>query len=282
MSGLHVIALVVDSAGRARIADALRGERTIFCDHSQRLVEEIERHCPDVVVVAPFDCRGVLIASTIDHLKRAFPRLPVLAYCHLNRDECRALLALGHAGVDEVVIRGVDDVGIALRRMLTLTDATSQIVREVSDFVPAVAVPFLTYCVSAARKPTSVERAALALGVTRRTLVNRMSAATLPPPSVIISWCRLLVATQILEETTRTVEQIAMGLHFGSGAGLRNMFRRYTGYSPHEFRRAGGLVLAIELFKTALQSPRDPDASSRGRRSCTDLATSSHIEGVDL
>ncbi len=97
-----------------------------------------------------------------------------------------------------------------------------------------------------------MEDVANALGVHRKTLVDRLKAAQLPSPRAIIGWCRLLVAARVLDDPGRTVEQVALMLDFPSGTALRNMCKRYTGLRTGEVRQNGGVRCLMHAFKREL------------------------------
>jgi transcriptional regulator GlxA family with amidase domain len=108
----------------------------------------------------------------------------------------------------------------------------------------------------------TVADAAAALGVHRKTLVDRLATAQLPTPSAMIAWCRLTLAAQMLEDPARSVEQIALLLDFSSAASLRNMLKRYTGLSPREVRENGGLRCVLHAFRQTLVPPARSAAAS--------------------
>ena len=78
--------------------------------------------------------------------------------------------------------------------------------------VPATIVPFLRYCLEHARRNITVEEVAAAMGVHRKTLVDRLKAAHLPSPRAMIGWCRLLMAARLLDDPGRTID-VAMLAH---------------------------------------------------------------------
>ena len=85
----------------------------------------------------------------------------------------------------------------------------------------------------------------------RKTLVNRLAAAGCPTPRVLRTWCRLFVASRLLEEPGRTVESIALQLDFETTTGLRNALKRYTGLQASALRHAGGLTYVLARFNAA-------------------------------
>jgi AraC-like DNA-binding protein len=102
------------------------------------------------------------------------------------------------------------------------------------------------------RREMSVEDAATAMGIHRKTLVDRLRSAGLPSPRTIIGWSRLLTAARLLDDPGRTVEQVALRLDFPSGTALRNMFKRYTGLRTSEVRENGGVRCVLHAFKRVL------------------------------
>jgi AraC-like DNA-binding protein len=123
---------------------------------------------------------------------------------------------------------------------------------ELERLVPANLLPFLRYALEHSRRDMSVEDAAAAMGIHRKTLVDRLRAACLPSPRAIIGWARLLMAARLLDDPGRTVEQVALQLDFPSGTALRNKFKRYTGLRTSEVRENGGVRCVLHAFKREL------------------------------
>jgi AraC-like DNA-binding protein len=256
----HVIGLIGDREARARIGDALRGQATVtFCDAAAELIDTLARAFVTAVVVELRDCTGVSTASVIRCLREGFPSIPVVAYCSLTRATPHDILTAAKAGASGLVLRGVDDTGVALRAALTSAAddcVARRVMRALEDAAPGSVRPIIEYCILHARNAPSVAQVARALGISRKTLVNRLGAAGMPTPSAIIGWCRLLQAAQLIEDPKRSVERIAHELDFPSGAALRNMLKRYTGLQPREVRENGGLRCVLHAFQRALASRR--------------------------
>src|SRR3546814_9586520 len=89
--------------------------------------------------------------------------------------------------------------------------------------LPICLTPFVTFCLEQARRAITVPEAAAALGVHRKTLVDRLAAAGFPTPSAMIAWCRLITAARLLEDPGRTVEQVALLLDFPSGSDRQSV-----------------------------------------------------------
>jgi transcriptional regulator GlxA family with amidase domain len=165
------------------------------------------------------------------------------------------------------VIHGLDDVGIALRGAVTsaLRRCTAtRAMRELAPHVPAALRPLLRFCLEEAERAPTVEDVARALGVHRKTLVNRLRDASMPGPSALLGWCRLVIAAQLLEDPERPVEQVAYALNFPSAAAFRNMLRRYTGLAPGEVRINGGLNCVLHAFRRSVGGLRAGRLRVRG------------------
>ena len=134
----------------------------------------------------------------------------------------------------------------------------------------------MSYCVSFPRESHDIESVALALGVHRKTLVNWCQRAQVPPPSILVTWVRLLLAVEILQTPGHTVERVAHALEFASGSAFRNLCQRYFGRRPADLRSPGGREAAYRAFALALQEREATSAPSeeavRPRRRVMSLA----------
>ena len=253
-----ILALVTECEARTRIRSSLHGKASVeFCGERAELLPRVENQPTSIVITELWDTTGAPTAAAVQRLRCHFPALPVLAYCTLRPETSRELLAMAHAGVNGFVLRGVDDIGDALRAALTAADDDClELVmsRELGTLSADNLRPLVAHCLSQARCKHTVASVAAAMGVSRRTLVNRFTHAGLPPPRTIIAWCRLLLAARLLEDPARSVESVALALEFGSGAALANMLRRYTGLPPRELRRHGGVRCLLAVLRKKLGS----------------------------
>ena len=217
------------------------------------------------VIVGARDASGVPTDAAIQRIRYGFPRLTVVGYIR-GRVGCSSqVLALANAGVHELVLEGVDDVGVALRSALhsaARQSIVAEVQRTIQGHVPPSVWPFVRYCLGHLDEPLTVPSIASALGVHRKTLVNWMRAARCPPPREMATWCRLLVAAWMLQEPSRVIEQVALDLEFPSGNGFRNVLRRYAGLSPSEARTPEGLSAVVARFAEAMSGAPAAPASA--------------------
>jgi AraC-like DNA-binding protein len=188
-----------------------------------------------------------------------FPAVPFLGYCGLGVSHAEELSELARAGVHELVFRDIDDRPTLLRAKLSRGNqarAGANVVRRLSAQLPELLHGLISYCVNFPRESHEVERIALALGVHRKTLVNWCQRAHAPPPSVLVTWVRLLLAVELLQSQGHTIERVARGLEFASGSAFRNLCRRYCGRRPAELRSPAGREAAYRAFARSLERRR--------------------------
>ena len=251
-----VAALVKDPVSRARLTDALRSEATVR--NCQRLIEVlalVEQGLATIVVLDHRDYDGNAALPMVRRLRDEFPSVPVVMYLSMAAVASGAVMDYARAGVSQLVFQGMDDFKTTLRSASNASlDQVSagSLASELEPLIPATIVPFLRYCLEHSRRNITVEEVASAMGVHRKTLVDRLKAARLPSPRAMIGWSRLLMAARLLDDPGRTIEQVALKLDFPSGTALRNMFKRYTGLRTTEVRENGGVHCLLHAFKREL------------------------------
>ena len=251
-----VAALVRDPVSRARLIDALRTEASVrYCERFSEVFALVESGLANLVVLDHRDFDGSPTLPTVRRLRDEYPSVPIVMYLPMSAVISGAVMDYAKAGVSQLVFQGVDDLKSSLRSAVDAAldqVSASALSDELESLVPPTIVPFFRYCLEHARRDFTVEEVAAAMGVHRKTLVDRLKAARLPSPRAMIGWCRLLVAARLLDDPGRTVEQVALKLDFPSGAALRNMFKRYTGLKTTEVRENGGVRCMLHAFKREL------------------------------
>ena len=98
----------------------------------------------------------------------------------------------------------------------------------------------------------TTHRLAEICGAPKRALLKALGDAGCPPPQKLITWGRLIVAAQMLEDDKRTADGVARLLEFPSGSAFRNTCQRYLGATPQEIRAKGGAAWATSRFLVEL------------------------------
>jgi AraC-like DNA-binding protein len=285
-----VAALVHDRRDLARLREALRpsaGAAQIGVLHTfdciDRLDAALKRSHFDVLVIEPTDITGRTTESAIRSIRERFPRLSVIGHVMMKPGMSSQVLSFARAGVHELIVAGIDDSALVLRHALERGSRrclAEEVFAEVSTSLPREAATLVRYCLENASEAPSIDDISQALGVHRRTLVNRMQNAMLPPPSELWAWSRVLLGARYLEMPGRSVEWVAFTVGYPSANALRNALKKYTGLVPSELREDGGFARATLAFRAALLStarhvgPLMKPASAPARMQRTTSATS--------
>ncbi|MEP6618041.1 MAG: helix-turn-helix domain-containing protein [bacterium] len=194
---------------------------------------------------------------------------PVIGYCTAGIQHTNNIRALVMAGVNELLFRGIDDAGVALRAVVASAQRASVgdiVTTALNASIPEALAQFVRRVASHPAESQRVAQVAQALGYHRKTLVNHCALAVLPPPQELLAWCRLAVVGHLLGTTMLSVEAISSRLDFPSDTALRNLIKRYVGMRATDVRTNGGLRCVMAALDERLRRHRDgtrqPAASS--------------------
>lgn len=190
--------------------------------------------------------------------RQRFPKLPVVAVVHLTSADFRGLLQVAPVGISAVFAIGVDSPSQVLQSVVASPAVDASVEAVLSALRPRVcdaAWPFVTFAVSTASAPTTVEDWSASVGIQRTTLLRRLHGAGLPPPTTVLTLGCLLVAAQLIGVHRWTVTQTASSLHYSSASALRKSLRLHIGVCPHETRSAGGMDRVMNAVGAILQLP---------------------------
>jgi AraC-like DNA-binding protein len=246
--------LVLGRLERARLQDAVRGSAVVEAVDTVAALEQlVARSIPRVVAIMaePFDLHRTPTAPALARLRAEYPGVALVGYCQPGHKHSGEILALARAGVHELVFRGVDDSGLALKQALaraSQTSASREVLNALRPVVSAKALVILESCVQYAWPDLSSRGLAVALGMNVKTLVKHCRANGLPAPGALLNWVRLMVVAYLLQAEGRALEQVAGALGLDSASPLRNLIKRYTGLRALEVRGRGGLPVVIDAF----------------------------------
>jgi transcriptional regulator GlxA family with amidase domain len=86
-------------------------------------------------------------------------------------------------------------------------------------------------------EPPSIGRLAAELGISERTLARHVRAATGHTPMALVQHVRLTRARNLLENSRRSVEEVAAEVGYGDATALRRLMRKRLGATPRQLRR---------------------------------------------
>jgi len=255
-------AMLTEPKALRRLADAVHDEHIVLhCDSW----EALEAACHDEsVTLAILDlfAGGRTPFDVIRRLKLRAERLTLVAYVTVTPDRARDLFDAGRAGLDGLLIAGQDDTPAAFRAVLERAEArgVAQMLRPQVAHFPGPVRDAIMVAVTRAHLRLTGHRLSEILRVPKRSLVAALTDAKCPPPQKLITWGRLIVAAQMLEDDQRTADGVARLLDFPSGSAFRNTCQRYIGATPHEIRANGGAAWVASRFVLELGTNEETES----------------------
>ena len=252
MPSAIVCTLLTEAGSRDRLSRQLSDvARLRFFASSLDLQSFVRRSRTDLVIIEAADAAGTDNAGAVAAIRRISRTIPILVLCRMVASHARSLMSLARAGADDIVLEDIDDLAAVVSKHAHRTEDVATVQEVLDDLrllAPAAAYPVVSHCVANAGRGLRVDTLARALGVSRRTLCNRLAAAGMAPPSTILMWSRLILAAYLLTGTGRSVERVAASSGFASAAAFRVACKRYTGFRPLEIRRANARDRVVQLF----------------------------------
>lgn len=199
------------------------------------------------------------VAAELEHLMRTLPSTTVIAAMEAGRSSFDQVRWMGEVGVAQVICLEEEASALALERRLrsawgrplkvllerTLPPNTSGAARSILQAASSV--------VAQGGQSTDLARS---LHVTTRTLLRWCRRAGLPPPRRLLSWMRVLLAAELLDDPGRTVLDVALSCGYTSDASLRHAIQGRLGLAPRELRSRGAFEVAGRGFLKALMEAR--------------------------
>ena len=252
-----------DAELRARLAIAAEGgfAYSELADWAELLQAIHTSPASALLVVDPYADSPEAIAPQLRELLSAFPSIPLIAAVRLSPERLPQIVKLGTLGVTDVIAIGHDDTPSALR--IRFQQTTGRPLKALLDSIlPERTAAFTRALVDAAAEVVASAQQgrdlALALGISRRTLLRWCQGEKLPPPRRLLAWMRILHAAELLDDPGRRVLDAAQATGYSSDSGLRRVTLKFVGRSPTELKRRGAFRLAARAFLAELENHGAP------------------------
>ena len=205
-------------------------------------------------------------ADRIRRLKLRLPRLTLIAYITFTPERAYDLFEAGRQGADGLIIADQHDSPRALLALVEQADSRSLggIVRQALEGMDPMARDAMLLAVTHAHEGLSSVELARRLSLHRRTLSTHLMRAGFPSAQRLLTWGRLVVAGQALEDRHRSAQRVASALGFPSGSAFRNTCQRYLHATPQEIRSRGGGAYVVRTMLRQLQPPPFAAAKAPG------------------
>ena len=249
-----VATLLPDDRCLQRVVHAVHGQHTVIpCKTWAEVVAACQDEAVHLAVVDLF-AEGKASFDHVRQIKLRFARVTMVAYVSFTPSRARDLFDAGRAGFDGLLIVDQDDSSLQLRNVIEQAEArgVAGLIRHRLGALHPVVRDAVLVAVTRAHMRLTSHRLADILSISRRNLVLRLDKDGFPNPQKLISWGRLVVAAQMLEDPNRSADSIARVLDFPSGSAFRNTCQRYLGATPQEIRAKGGAAFVVGAFMTAV------------------------------
>lgn len=222
----------------------------------------VRLHPASVALVDPsFGGDGAIAQEFWDALTR-FPSATVVPVLSAARVEdvahMRAMIA---AGVSEIINLAREDHAVAQHRIRSAhaRPFKRKLQREVTRFVSPDARVILSAAAEVAVSGGGVGDLARKFTVNPRTLGGWCSRSALPEPRRLQAWLRVLLASQLLDDPGRTMEDVAAACGYTADRSLRRVIK---GLLQKEIdvrllRKTGVFVTGIQTFNEELRRLRE-------------------------
>ena len=244
-----------------------RASVTVLCNRSA-VRATVTRNAAVLVLVEIVDAIGSRLSSLLIAHWRDVLDIPVIAVLRPTPPEVSHIAETVRAGIDDIIILGIDDVQERIMRVLRERESNAaRSFRDIlSGAVDTDTLDLIEACVREAGQGNA-HGLARSAGVSERTLARRFALLGLPAPATILRWVRVLLILRDLGHVSHSVEQAAKQYGYSSHTAFATALRQLTGMSTTEARAPSGYQGTLAAFETMLQRARsDCSAISGGTR----------------
>jgi AraC-like DNA-binding protein len=208
------------------------------------------------------------LSEELGEVAREFPLLAVVACLPVDcQADVRLLAVLQSWGVAEVLDLERERTASAFAHRLDVVKglwAQRLFARAFPRSLSARGRALLETVADVAAQGGHVPELANALGIYKRTVPRWCAAAGVPDARRMFAWIRLLLAADLLDDPTRTIEHVARVSGYSSAASLKSTTKQFIGLSPSELRERGAFEAVVSRARDEFREARE--ALHRSRR----------------
>lgn len=225
---------------------------------------------PTVVVVVDPYSGGVQggFAPQLGALLQEFPWASVVAAFQPRPGGEADVKELGVLGISEIIMIGAEDTPPAIRRILRQAQGRflkTLLRRILPVYLSGRGRLILTASAEAVSAGGHAPDLARALSVAGKTLARWCERSYLPPPRRLLAWIRVLLASELLDDPTRTVSGVARACGYTSDTALRRALLDFVEMGPTDLRAAGAFDASSRAFLAELYRLREKGRARRRR-----------------
>jgi len=242
------------------VAEALRGVGgAAFFTRVSELVAEVDVcDFSALVLTSARDAEGAGVLQSIAALRQRCPLLWILLYHGPPGAHARALLALASVLLRVVWVGGGPSTlqAVLAGAIATPPDrrAPAEIQLLFATYAPRQVREILAVCLANTHRRLLPRDVEAELSTAGRTLRGRLGRAGWPGLRELISLCRLLHATFLLDILQRPAKHVAGRLGYASAAALNASIKRGLGMTTREVLERGGYPYLLDRFDRLLRA----------------------------
>lgn len=220
----------------------------------------VREHPASIAVVDPgFDERGT--RGTFWELLSRFPSATVVPVLIAGPDEVGRMREMIAGGVSEIINLSVDGEPVVRYRLQEAhaRPFKRKLEGELTRFVDPDARILLAAAAEVAVGGGGAGELAEKFAVHRRTLVRWCARCALPEPRRLQAWMRVLLASQLLDDPGRTMEDVAVACGYTTDRSLRRIIKGLLklDIDVRVLRRTGVFTTAAQSFNEELRALRE-------------------------
>jgi AraC-like DNA-binding protein len=204
------------------------GILTVACITEISLIEELRLHPETLVVIELGEEATSPAHGIVARVKRQFPTTLIVGYCWLTPKAAMEIVLAVQAGLDALVLRGFDDLGRVVRRLLAANmGVIRRVLHDLETFLSPALMEWAAIVLSRAPSCPNVSQLACLVGCSPRTLQRRAREQGLSGPGELIEAVRTLHAVYLLTMSALSVRDASREAGFSSSRALRDALTRY-------------------------------------------------------
>ena len=225
----------------------------------------LQQRAIDVLVADPI-ADGLNRADALVEIHHELPSLPIVIYTTLTGASMHAIVQLGRAGVEHVVLSRFDD---DRRRFLELLErAPGQALSERMlwalapqlERLPGSVVRAIELLFRSPGRFSTAQDLAAASGAILRTFYRQLDAAGLHSPRLLVASAKLLRVYSLLQDPDRRIKEAAASAGYHSPHQLIQHMRALAGDTPRAVRRTLQPEEFVARLKAGVTRPRQIQA----------------------
>ena len=219
-----------------------------------------------IAVVDPWAAPGRL-ADELRAILTEIPSATVIAALHVTPEDSEVLTTLIKWGVADFVVLGHEATTAGLSRRLRLVHTravTSLLHRALPGGLPSRTEAILVRAAEVVAVGGGAPEFAAALRVSKRTVPRWCERADLPPPRRLLTWLRLLIAAELLEQPTRSNASVARACGYATEGSLKAAFNKFLKVNLKSLRRSDPFATVAKAFVDDLATSAG-GATARGK-----------------